>query len=524
MADTFNTDRLERAFIKAHEAGDVEAAKALAQELRSSMMPDKSYSVMSPDPNVELARETPPWEAALVGAGKSADSIVQGIRQMVASPQEKAAMESEQTRQNKIYAPLRAEHPIATGIGEAAPTLAIPGRIPALTQAAIAGGIGTLKYGDAKDRITNAILDAGVTGLGAIAGKAIGGIVDPVRAGAMTETRRQALQDARQIGVLPRLSEVTGSPTAARLEDTAARIPGGAGVMQDFMTNNQRAINRVATAAVGQAGEEMSPGVFQAARNAQGKVFDSIKSLPGRFINIDANVGNVADDILRQQAKMVTPDAQLTKIAQNVRALSRNKGRIDGEAYQLQRSDLSKLAYETDGTNGTLYAKLRDALDDAAEASLRRTGRDDLAESLRIVRPQYAALKSLESGTVAKGGNVDPEKLASEMRRRDPSAFRRGANTSNLGAVARYGEAAPALRPGSQTMERQVMTSPLEAAALAIPYAAIAKFNTNPLVTGYVQKVGGRPVTQMAAEATRRGSRAVTEALMRRYLDTLRGD
>jgi hypothetical protein len=286
------------------------------------------------------------------------------------------------------------------------------------------------------------------------------------------------------------------------MEDFAATVPGGAGAMADHATRNVTAMNRAAARAIGETADELTPNVLAAARARIVKPFEEVKALTGRPIAIGQSVANVADDILRQSSKMPggQKDANLITLAQQAKALAANKGRIDGETYQLTRSHLSEAAYEANGTNKHLYGKLLEALDNSAEQSLRMMGKADLANALKTARPQYANLTMLEKGAVIEGGNVNPSRLASAMRTQDPKILREGTKSGEMVDLARVGEQFKALNPGSQTFARGIVSSPL-ATALTAPVAyGAAKATTGALPRGYAAVMGQSQVPGALAD------------------------
>lgn len=455
---------------------------------------DQDYERMQASPTMGMSA----WDAAMVAAGRGMNRLGAGIQQPLlkmvpATSGELSALQADQETRKAEYDPLRRQFPMATGIGEAIPYMAVPPSSGVLGGSAIVGGLEALKYGTPQERLTSGVV-GGVSNLvGSLAGRAAGGLFSPFASDAMTATKRAALESAENIGFKPRLSQTTGSPFWARVEDAAARIPGGAGVMQAHEAANARAVNRAAAGAMGETADELTPQVFSNAASRTGKVFNDIKALGNVNgkppIQIDANVGNVADDILRQQSKKMTKNTALTDIATQAKMLSQNRGRIDGETYQLVRSDLTNAAFEATGTEKTMYSRLLSALDDAAETSLRALGLDSLADNLRTVRPQYANMKLLEKGTVAQGGNASPAKVAQALRTQNPGAFREGRMAGNpLYDVAQIGENLPPLRAGSQTFERGEM-NPLTLPFTAPLAYAGAKVSTSPSFNWYMQNV-----------------------------------
>lgn len=518
--------QMEAALQAAANAGDVAAAKSIAVEMRRMIQRVNPQAGLPKDPRIEGARMAAKGmgtgEAMAVGAGRATDRLMAGLEQLRAAAdtrpgvaalrppqlveQDKARLgqlASEQAEKDLTYsAGVGREAPFAAGIAQGLPYMAVPGSMGVLRGAATVGGLEGAQYGQPSERVTRGLLGAGTAALGGYAGKALGGAIAPTRPGVITGTQAEALRAAENLGINPRLSQVTGNPSLARMEDMAARTPGGAGIMDDFAKANQQSINRAAARTIGEDASELTPSVFAAASDRLGRVFESIKSLPGRPIQLTKQVGVVADDILRQQGKMIAQqqDENLTNLAMQAKALSANKGRIDGESYQLLRSGLSEASFDASGTNRVLYGKLLESIDDAADFSLRNAGQKDLAEALKLSRPQYGNLKTLEKGLVSEGGDVSPARLAQVLRKKNPGAFREGKGKGELFDIARYGESFKPLSQGSQTYERQV-SSDLLGMLLKAPLAyGAAKASTSPLLTRYPSFLATNPQAALLAQ------------------------
>jgi hypothetical protein len=482
----------------------------------------QNYKPPKPEPNTgleEAAKETGVGQALLVSAGRSADKVVQGVRQLwneglskfgdkeaVAKLDEIKQQEAEKDR---AYKPLSEERPYATGIGGVAPFLTIGGRASIPAQMGMAAAIGGMKYGSPTDRVKEAMLEAAGTGVGAAAGKMLGKVINPVNPAVINDTRKAAMDAMIERGYQPRLSQVTGSPTAEAVERLAANTPGGRGVMRAQESANEVVFNKTAAKSIGQDATELSDEVLANARRELGQVFQDIKNLPGKTIEIDSNVGNKATDILREQAKLLPGqrDAGVIKLAQEAQRLSGLKAKIDGEAYQLQRSALSDAVEANEGMISRQYKQLLTALDDSAEASLQGSGNAKLAEQLREVRPKYANLMTLEKKKVVRGGDVNPQKMADKPARNE------------LADVANFGDAFAALpKPFPMQSATDTITN-----ALLTPASYLgALATTNPLLTGYARHVGGTKAAQVTGEVANRSLRSVIDAAMQKRLDDLR--
>lgn len=521
MAELSSLPELERAFMNAHQAGDTQAASVLAEAIRqrrNATQPTQTVplteGMVREQAAMKTAEEVGPAEAALIAAGRGVAKVGAGLEQMVTNTPE--ALKRGQQESDQAFAALQAAHPVATTAGEVAPYVAVPASMGVLPAALTVGGIEAAKYGTPGERLGRGAMGAVTTGAGGLLSRAGANLIAPVTQKAAGQANQEALAAASRLGVKPTLSQVTGRPLLARMEDYAARAPGGAGVMTDFAARNAAAVNRAAASAIGENADELTAGVFAQAAKRMGQVFESIKNLPGKPIKITQNVATAADDILRQQGKMIPAqqDAALVQLANQAKVLAANKGRIDGETYQLIRSGLSESSFDASGTNKVLYGKLLKALDDAADTSLRASGNAALADSLKAVRPQYANLMMLEKGAVAEAGNVSAPRLASVMRTQNPGAFRRGQMVGPMADIARVGEGLKPLRAGSPTFEREAISNPISLGLNALWSYPLARIATSPVARFYPQAFGGTSAARGLAQIADPTGRTAIAAAM----------
>lgn len=513
-----------------------EQAQAFGEQFFAQ--PEQS-GLVSKEASAMAAEGMGPLDSLAVAAGRGFDKAAMGLKEAAlkgvrgvapasfanAADQELKALAEQEAEKDSAYAGLNKARPFITGIGEGATPLMASGGMGIVPAAATFAGFGAMKPGTIQERAQR----GGTEGLGALAGGYVGqklaGAIAPVASKFMSGAQREALKVAEKVGYKPRLSEITGSPYMARLEDFAARTPGGAGVMADFAQANQTAVNRHAASSIGEKADELTADVFANASSRIGAVFEQMKSLPGKPIAIGPKVGNAADDVLRVQGKVIAADrdASLIKLAQQAKMLASNNGKIDGESYQLIRSGLSNQSFEATRTNKTLYGKLLKALDDSAEDSLRATGNTALADAFRKARPQYGNLKVLEKGAVAKGGDVGPAAVASALRNSSPAAFREGRMAGNpLYDIGVIGERLRPLQQGSQTYERMTTSSLLDTALKAGPAYAAAKLTTGAIPRGYAGLLASSPtaglLSQPVAGIADPSSRALGAFLAQRLL------
>jgi len=437
-------------------------------------------------------------QALTIAAGRGANKIKSGLRQLslkttaasdtpvgLRAREELLAMAEEQAAQDQAYGGIERARPFTAAVGEALPNMAVPGSagIPAL----MAGNamLEGLKFGTDSERGLRAGVGALTSGVGSLAGNAVGKMIYPI-VKPMSETAKNALRIGKDLGLSPRLSQVTGSQTLARMEDAAGRMPGGAQTMADFAGLNQTAANTAAARSIGETSPELTQKTFEAARTRIGGVFDQVSQL-GKIIKIDQNVGKVAQDVFSEASKAAPEfkNGTIISLAQRAMDLAKNRARMDGMTYKKLREDLSAAAYGASGSDANLFGRLLGAIDGAADDSLKAAGKGDLAGKLKTARKEYGNLLALEKGMVAEGGDVSLARAASVLRQKNPAGFREGRMAGDpLYDAALFGESFKPLAGGSQTAERMAMGD-LMSLARAPYYYGVSKVATSPKLIGY---------------------------------------
>lgn len=403
------------------------------------------------------------FDAGLIAAGRSADKIVQGVRQMyntaIGDKGTLAKMAADEAEKDALYKPLQQARPIATSIGEAIPAMAVPvggqaGALATLGKAAMGGAIpGLLSYGSAGDR-----LKAGATGaigntIGAGIGMGVNRLLSPVsKAGGMSD---EALAAADRLGLNLSAGQKTQNPALQNFENYLARNPGSSGAMQANQAANQTALNRAAAKAMGQNADDLSEGAFATAKDAIGKEFQRLQDVTKPKIGDDflKTLATIdAENVARGPFRSKPVDSLIDKSLDLAQ-----KGELSGKAYKEIRTQLSNESQSAfkggDATLGQAYKAVRKALDDAAKSSLSEADQ----KAWDATRAQWMAYKELTRGNVAEAGNVSAARLASGLRRGGDS-FRTGKMSGELADIARIGEAMKGVQnPNSGQLVNQML-------------------------------------------------------------------
>ena len=283
--------------------------------------------------------ETPPpkegaLESLLIGTGRTFDQIGKGVQQLYYGVTGNHEAQDELAKQaqdeNERYAQLQKAHPIATGIGESLPSMALAGGgggtlgTMALRQAVAGAAPAALSYGDATDRLKNAGVQAAIGAalpVATAALKTVGAAVEPFFKGGQDKIvgrvlNRAAGDEASSVaaslkkpeilvpGSLPTAGEVSSSPGIAALQ----RYFSGSVDPQAFgsrVTNNiaarRKALMDIAgtpedLGALEKARASTTSPIYNQAKKTDIEVTPEIQKLLGRFPDSVVGAGkNIAN-------------------------------------------------------------------------------------------------------------------------------------------------------------------------------------------------------------------------------------
>lgn len=406
-----------------------------------------------------------------------------------------------QDEQTRIYGKLEQERPVSTAVGAALPMVAT---LPAVSSvggaAAVSALPGLISYGTPQEKLTDAALGAAGGALGAGAGKLVGRALNPIRSAPDAATA-SAMEAAARLGYAPPVGQQTGSRALQILEQQAAKNPISARGAQAYNQGNQSALNRAATRAIGESGDQVTEDVFAAARSRIGGEFDRLAA--DKTIPLDKSFGARIEH-LKSRVEQAGPfkNTQAADVLESAKMVAES-GRVTGEAYQAIRSeltDMSRVASRAgnDKLAGTIKG-VRKAMDDAAEKAL---SPEDL-KAWKVARAQYASMKTLEKRGAVKGGNVDPAIIRNAMQSGDRGAFARGNMTGEIADIARIANAFRPL-PDSGTASNLVTQALLSGGAGLMGPGALAASLTAPLAANKLlfSKAGQKYLRDGAVKVT----------------------
>ncbi len=345
--------------------------------------------------------EEGPFQAALIGAGKTFTQLGRGVQQayygITGDQQSQDALKAKVADEEKLYKPLADAHPWATGIGEGLPVLA-----GGPVTMGLAGG---LEYGTPQEKALRA--GGGFVGgkLGEFGGKMIGRALQPVRS--VMADAGQTLFDKFSATGLP--GQITGSKPLQWIEQTIANLPGG-GRIRDIAAKQQSALDSATMGKIGSAADAVTPETVAAAKTELGKVFNTVPA--GQTVQITPSTANRLAGVEAEHFKNLSPD-QRSIVRQYVDdILSHGENGMPGDVYQKARSRIAARANSTqDSELKTALTGIYKTLDDAFDKS----ASPEAVAAMKKVRGQWQTAKQVEK-MANVSGNVSPARMSNAAK------------------------------------------------------------------------------------------------------------
>lgn len=516
-------EQLSAALVKADAAGDTEAARAFAGEIRK----------MKGAPKTTLTQD------AKQGAGNIAAGLVRGtgsIGATILAPWDMAkdaidgkglSLESNRERRQAMTDALGTLGAETDSLGFGAGKLA--GEIAGTAGAGglVAGGITKVAPGLAKaaPSVVEAIRTGGFSangakgaaGLaarsagGAIAGGASAGLINPEEAdtgaligGALPGATQLLGKGANALGRLVRGPQVpadvvnavkaaTGAgyvipPTQAKPTLTNRLLEGLSGKIttaQNASAKNAGVTNSLANKALGLADDvKLTPEVLADVRKSAGAAYDAVAS--SGTITPGAAYNQALDKIVAPalKASQGFPNAKVSPVVELVESLrspSFDAGSAVSKIKELRTAaDDAFRAGNTDVARASKSAEA--ALESAIEDHLAVIGNPKALQEFKDARQLIAKTYSVEKALNGASGNVDARKLAQQLAKGKPLS-------AELKQAAEFAARFPKANQAVEGMGSLPQTSPLDWAASG----AIGAATSNPLA---LLGVAARPVAR----------------------------
>jgi hypothetical protein len=472
----------------------------LRQLLAHALQDSAPTSVPNVDAN--LPPGMPPWMGAfLIGAGKSATRIGQGIRQML--PGDNTALDQQVASENALYAPLAKAHPWATGLGESLPAAAIPiggaASIPiTLGKAAVAAALpGALEYGTPLERAQRAAIGGAAGAAGAGVGYGLGRLATPIRSANPLATD-ETVALANQAGIKLTPAQATGSKALSSLEGTLGTFPGSAGYMAKLQQAQREGFNRAAMSAIGEPPvASIANDAAQLARQGiGGRIQDAAKT-----VTVDLGTDQVINDLAQVETKyMRNLTSDQKPFVRNAIDDILKSDSIPGDTYQAWRS---RIGARAQGTSDSEFKGALKGIQQTLDTAFMNSAGPDAAAAMTAARGQYRNFKTLEpliEKAAMTSSNIPPAQVMSR-------ALATGNTQGPMQSLAQLGQTMGREYPNSGTAPRMLWQSIFENPLRAL----------NPLAS-----IGG-PTAWLTARAmnSRPGNAYLTNSLMTPEIERL---
>jgi hypothetical protein len=290
-------------------------------------------------------------QSALIGAGRTTDRIVKGVKQAYYAatspwaPENAAKLDELQqsaTADNKAYAPLQQMHPFATGVGEAVPSMVVPmgGSATLMGNAArmaFAGALpGALEYGSLGERGSRAAW-------GAAAGAAVPLTVSAVK------TTKALLEPTYEAGQRTILSRLLNRAAGDEASDVAARLSGSTELVPGSLPTAAQVAENGGISALERSASAVNPQAYTARAmqqaNARAAALGSIAQTPEALA-----------DAIKSRKDITKPlyDAALSQTVESSQDLKSVLQRLPGSIWN-KASNLAQL------DTGTALSVAKDA-------------------------------------------------------------------------------------------------------------------------------------------------------------------
>lgn len=451
-----------QALRKAHDAGDEDAARRFTAMYQAAE-PVKDATQYNVADNVGWG------EAGLIGAGKTLTRIGQGMKQAyygaTDNQPELDKLRRQVDEENALYEPLQQSHPIATAIGEAMPSMVVPGGSGLKGMMAAGALPGMLEYGSGGERATRGAVGAAGAGIGLGAANALGRLNRPFSA-VDDPVRSKFVELFKENDIPLSAANESGNNSLRWIDSALDNLPWVADKQLAAKTAQRDAYNKAVAKTFGSSDTALTTDALSAARERLGAGFSDLSernrlNFTDKQLNEVASikfdleryatepnqriVGNYLDDLL----KKVEPD-----------------GTISGRAYREFDSSLGKrLRGTTDGDLRSYLGDVRDFVRTAMDDSISQADQ----QAWRDLRKQYANMQVVaDAAKASPTGDVSPAALLQRVNSNSKAAKFTGGG--ELGELARAGKEILKPLPDSGTAQRASWMRTLGEGGLGLAY------------------------------------------------------
>lgn len=453
----------------------------LAQALHAKFYSDLPYEQVASKLGVQMPEKVKTDDPGIMGSigigfGRMTDNLMQGVTQAGAhvmgamNPALKpyaedylARQKQQQQFKDEGYKPLQEQHPIATAVGESAPLLAVPAGGSLRAAMALGALPGLIEYGTPEEKLARGGAGAAGNAVGLGVGKVIGKALSPGLEAASPEAGRLADVMASN-GIPLDAAQVTGNQVLQNTKAALAKIPWTANGQQARDAAKQTAFNQSVLKFIGSDAKAATPDVMGDAYNAiTSKMNDAANSVTLQLDEAALNkLGAVEKNFLR---RLPTDQKQIVKSYIDDILEAGANGGIPGDIYNKTRSDLGKLAFDTENSTIREGVKgIQKVLDDAFD----RQAPKEAVDAMREARAQYSKYQTVANSLKkarSTDGNIPAKQLYAQAQHDIPGFERKTGDFVDLVRGGR--QFLPDPIPNSGTPERALYQNLLTAGSMS---------------------------------------------------------
>lgn len=374
--------------------GDTASVRQLIDAIRAAQ--NSATAAQAEDPGA--------MQAALIGAGRTVDRVGKGIKQIyhgaMGHEAELAALKAQADDEDRLYKPLQEAHPMATGIGESLPSVAVPvgggaGLLANMARMGVSAAVpAALEYGSPEERLKRAAA-AGAAGAASPAVMKAAGATLGVTGRAARSIIEPFLESGRDRIIGRTLQRVTADTPGAEASLRGARtlvagsLPTAAQVGESGgLAALERAAKAAAPDAFAQRGQEQAAARINALRTVAGDDATLQRALRIRQEAADKSYKHAyMAGVDQDAAKMLKPQIDDLLTRPSVKSAMRNARRLAKE---------DGINIDTFGSVQGLHF-LKESLDDQISGLTGRfkmqrrvlQTKNDLMKVLEEIAPEY---------------------------------------------------------------------------------------------------------------------------------------
>lgn len=420
-------------------------------------------------------------ESAMISAGRTVEKMKHGAQELyygaTGNEKELSKLAEKEAEAERIMAPVKKAHPLASMAGGALPYFAVPYGAAsktlgtAISHAPKLANVGRAIAGSglADSILSGAALSGLEYGSNAADGAVAGGLgygIGKAVIGAGSRALSPTQKAGERLGMRLSPGQRTGSKAMQQVEASLDSMPFSASAGAKVKDINQSVVNRATAKAIGENAEKITIDVLDQADNRLTDIFESVAH--NRKIQVD----DFHDAIIREidEVDDLLPEGMSIAHDQLVQKLTKygDRGTATGKELRAMSSKLgtkaNKLMTSPSGDRdlGWGLYRIKDAVDEKIASSLPGTERAAYNEA----RNQYRTMMMIKSGVnnINDAGDVAFKTMRNTLKKKDYKGYAMGRNKSDMYEALRFANAHPDIVGNSGTATRGVI--PLLAAGV----------------------------------------------------------